>query len=126
MDTLVADQLPAQFTPVLVAIIVDTDPENPVITAGRTMTGRIEAVGPDDSVLFVAQLRQPVSPPSIPLIRARAQIIAQVPFMAAKPGDFKISARMAVVDANENVMGEVIATREIKIADAASLRPAAN
>ena len=120
---LVADQLPAQFSPILVVIVDDDDIENPAIVPGQTVTARIEAIGPDGVVLFVAQLRQPILPPSTPLLGARVQIVAQIPFTASKTGDFKISAHIVIVDENEEVKGEVTATRRVKVSDVASLRP---
>jgi hypothetical protein len=120
---LVADQLPAQFSPILVVVVVDNDAGNPAIVVGRTITGRIEARAPDDEVLFVAQLRQPVVPPPAPSLSPRVQIVAQVPFTASKPGEFRISAHIATVDEQENVIGEVTATRKVRVSDSASLRP---
>jgi hypothetical protein len=122
-QVLVADQLPAQFSPILVVVIVDDDAENPVIVTGRTMTGRIEAIGPDDSVLFVAQIRQPVAPPPASSLHPRVQVVAQVPFTASKSGVFRISANIAVVDEHQMLMGEVTASRSVRVSDAASLRP---
>jgi hypothetical protein len=115
--------LPAQFSPILVVIVDDDDIENPAIVPGQTVTARIEAIGPDGVVLFVAQLRQPILPPSTPLLGARVQIVAQIPFTASKTGDFKISAHIVIVDENEEVKGEVTATRRVKVSDVASLRP---
>ena len=120
---LIADQLPAQFSPFLVVVIDDDDHEDPALVPGRTVTARIEAVGPDDIVLFVAQLRQAILPPPTALLRPRVQIIAQIPFTASKSGDFKISAHIVIVGEGEEVKGEVTAVRRVQVADTATLRP---
>ncbi len=122
-NALIADQLPFLFNPILVVVAVDGEPANPVIVPGRTLTGRIEAAGPDDEILFVAQMRQAITAPVIPLIPPRLQVVAQVPFTANKVGEFRLSAYITVVGEGEEVMGEVAAVRKIWILDAASARP---
>jgi hypothetical protein len=118
---LIADQLPAQFGPVFVATIEDSDAEQPVIVPGINMSARVEATGPDDVVLFVTQMRQTVVPPPHPTMRPRVQIIAQVPFTASKKGTYTVSAHVAFVSEAEEVKGEVTITRRVRVADAASL-----
>lgn len=120
---LIADQLPAQFTPFLVVVVEDDDTENPVIVPGRTVTGRIEALGPDSETLFVAQLRQPVVPPPSPSMRPRVQIIAQIPFTASKVGEYRVSASIAIVGDGEEVKSEVVATRRVKVSESTALTP---
>lgn len=120
---LIADQLPAQFSPILVVIAVDDESANPVIVAGRTLTGRIEAVGPDNETLFVAQTRQGIVPSAVPAIPPRIQVVAQVPFTATKTGEYRLSVHITVVDESEQVMGEVTAMRRVWVLDSASSRP---
>jgi len=115
---LAAGQLPAQFAPVFVATIDDGDDENPVIIPGRTMTARVEAKGPDDVVLFVGQMRQPVAPPPDSILRPRMQIIAQVPFTASKTGVYTVTAHVTIVDENEEVKDELTITRAVRVTDA--------
>jgi hypothetical protein len=122
-NALIADQLPAQFSPILVVVATDDEPANPVIVAGRTLTGRIEAAGPDDETLFVAQMRQGIVPSNVPAIPQRVQIVAQVPFTATKTGEYCLSAHITVVDEGEQVMGEVTAVRRVWVLDSASSRP---
>ncbi len=119
---LVADQLPAQFAPILVLVVADNDLANPIIVSGRPVTGRVEAVGPDGEMLFVLQLRQAILAPAIPSLPTRVQVIAQVPFTATKAGDFRISAHVAIVGEEEKVVGEITAGRKVRVSDAASLR----
>jgi hypothetical protein len=121
-QVLVAEQLPAQFSLILVVVIVDQESNDPTITPGRNVTARIEATGPDGSVLFVAQLRQEIVRPPNPGLEPRVQIVAQVPFMAAKPGDFTISAHITVVGEGEEELGEITASRIVRVSDAAFFR----
>ncbi len=120
---LIPDELPAQFSPIFVVVVQDDESEPSVIVAGRTVTARVEATGPDDAVVFFAQLRQAVLPTPHPTMYGRVQVIAQIPFTAGKAGNYTVSARVAIVGAREEVQGEVTATRSVKVADAASLRP---
>ena len=118
---LIADQLPAQFSPVLVATIEDSDVEHAVIVPGLEMVARVEATGPDDVTLFIAQMRQVIAPPPHPTLQPRVQIIAQVPFAASKTGLYKISAHVAFVGAGEEVKGEVTIARQVRVTDAATM-----
>lgn len=119
---LLADQLPAQFSLILVVVVQDDDREDPVIVPGSTVTARVEARGPDDDALFVAQLRQPVSPPPSPFLRPRVQIVAQVPFTASKAGEYRISAHIAIVGDSQEVKGEIVATRRVQVSDSAAMQ----
>lgn len=118
---LVADQLPAQFRLALVVLVIDNDTEDPVILPGRTVTAQIEARGPDDEALFVAQMRQPALSPNQPFLAPRVQIIAQVPFTASKVGDYKISAHIAIVGQGQELKGDILATRHVQVLDSASM-----
>lgn len=122
-NALIADQLPAQLSPILLVVAMDDDPANPVIVAGRTLTGRVEAAGPDNETLFVAQMRQGIVPSSIPAIPPRVQVVAQVPFTATKTGEYRLSAHITIVDDGEQVIGEVTAVRRVWVLDSASSRP---
>jgi hypothetical protein len=123
-NVLGAEHLPAQFAPILVVIVADDDLTDPIIVAGRSFAGRIEAVGPDGEVLFVLQVRQGVLPPAIPSVPPRLQVVAQVPFTATKTGDYRISAHIAVMDEGEKILGEITAGRTVRVLDATALRPA--
>ena len=118
---LVADQLPAQFSVILVVVVIDNDTDDPTILPGRTVAAKIEARGPDDDALFVAQLRQPVTPPPPPSLAPRVQILAQVPFTASKVGLYRISAHITIVTDDQEVKGEVVATRQVQVSDSASV-----
>ena len=121
-QTLIADELPAQFSPIFVVVVEDDEAEPQVIVPGNTVTARLEATGPDDAVVFFAQLRQAVQPPPHPTMHGRVQVIAQVPFAAGKAGTYRVSAHIAIVGAHEQLQGEVTASRSVRVADAASLR----
>jgi hypothetical protein len=118
---LVAEQLPTQFNLILVVVAIDNDTDDPAIVPGRIVTGKIEARGPDDDALFVAQLRQPVTPAPSPFLVPRVQIVAQIPFTASKVGAYKISAHIAIVADNQEVKSEIVATRQVRVADSASM-----
>jgi hypothetical protein len=121
---LIADQLPAQFTPIFYVIAEDEDPDVPtIIIAGRTIEARVEAKGPDGEVVFFAQFRQPVIRQMHPVLPPRVQLLAQIPFTAAKTGSYQVSARVAILDEDDQVSGEVVATRSVRVMDQASLSP---
>jgi hypothetical protein len=119
---LLAEQLPAQFSPTLVVVVVDGDAEHPVLVEGRTVSARFEAKGPDGETIFVTQVRQQIAQPVFPSLRPRLQLIAQVPFTATKPGEFIVSANVTVTNSAEEVMGTVTATKQVRVSDAASIR----
>jgi hypothetical protein len=87
------------------------------------VTAQIEARSPDQDALFVAQLRQPVTPSPSPLLPPRVQIVAQVPFTASKVGEYKVSAHITIVGDDQEIKSEVTATRQIQVSDAVTMRP---
>jgi hypothetical protein len=122
-NLLVADELPVQFSPIFVVAVVDDDESQdpPVLTTGAIVSAKVEAMGPDSEVLFVAQLRQVVQPPPYPSLNPRMQLVAQVPFTASKIGVYKVSAVITISD-GIHPEAQVTATRKVRITDFASLK----
>lgn len=119
----VAEELPAQFVPVFVVNVIDGNEAKPEsLTPGAKVSARIEVQGPDGEVLFVAPLRQVVSPQPSPDVPPRMQVLAQVPFTASKPGPYRFSARIEAHDDSESEPAEVTAVRTVRVTDAASLK----
>ena len=120
---LMADELPAQFSPVFLAVIdeaEDTDAPN-ILAVGRVINAKIEVVGPDDEALFVGQIRQAVMPPAYPSLRPVLQVIAQIPFTASKIGTYRVSAHIEVGGEAEQASTKITATRTVRVTDRASL-----
>jgi hypothetical protein len=125
---LIADELPAQFSPVLLVVVEEaaaagTDENVQTIKPGRTLSAKVEVRSPDDEIVFFAQLRQVILPPLVPSLPLRLQVIAQVPFTASKIGDYRAIAHIQVIGEHEQLHGEITATRTAMITDAASLKP---
>jgi hypothetical protein len=124
---LIADELPAQFSPVLLVVVEEaaagTDENVQTIKPGRTLSAKVEVRSPDDEIVFFAQLRQVILPPLVPSLPLRLQVIAQVPFTASKIGDYRAIAHIQVIGEHEQLHGEITATRTARITDAASLKP---
>jgi hypothetical protein len=123
-QVLVADELPAQFSPIFVMVVEDDETESPSsIMAGRIVTAKIEATGPDSSVVFFTQLRQAVMQSSVADLRGRVQLLAQIPFTAPKIGIYTVSAEVTFSGGNETEDSNPIsAKRSVRVADLSSLR----
>lgn len=121
-QVLVADELPAQFSPLFVVIVEDDENEPPIIVPGNTVTTSVQATDPDGVVVFFTQLRQVINPPPNPNLRSRVQLIAQLPFTAAKAGLYTASADVVVVAEHEEVQGQVTARRKVRVSDMASIK----
>jgi hypothetical protein len=122
----IADELPAQFSPVFLVVVEETPGANEdaqIIKPGRTLSARVEVRSPDEQILFYAQLRQVILPPPNTLVPLRLQVLAQLPFTASKTGEHKAIAHIQVIAEHEQLHGEVTATRTVTITDAASLKP---
>jgi hypothetical protein len=118
---LIADDLPVPFVPVFL-VVVDEDAETAEILApGRIVNAKIEVTGPDNQALFVSQIRQAVAPPPHPAIPPRLNVVAQVPFTAAKVGKYQVSAHIEIIGNGNQVTAEITATRTVRVYDRASL-----
>jgi hypothetical protein len=120
---LIAEELPAQFGPVFVAIIEDDeDAETPqILTPGAAVSAKVEVTDPDGGALFMAQFRPMVLPPPNPGMRPRLQVLAQVPFTASKPGKFTVSAHVEVIGDRAEPPNAITAARVVRVADRESL-----
>jgi hypothetical protein len=122
---LIADELPAQFGPVFLVVVEETpwaNEEAQIIKPGRTLSARVEVRSPDEQIVFYAQLRQVILPLPNTLLPLRLQVLAQVPFTAAKTGEYKAIAHIQVTSEHEQLHGEVTAVRTVTVTDAASLK----
>jgi hypothetical protein len=126
-QSLVAEQLPAQFAPVfVVAIEEDASPGAATFLApGRTASVRVQAADEDGNVVFYSQQEQVVPPAPHPNLPARMQLIAQVPFAAQKGGLYEISARITL-HGPDGQDEEVRAARNILVMDVATLKGGAS
>jgi hypothetical protein len=120
---LIAEELPAQFGPVFVAVIEDDeDAGTPqVLTSGAAVNAKVQVTGPDGEALFMAQFRPMVVPPPHPGMRPRIQVVAQVPFTAAKTGKYAVSADFEVVGDRAQEPNTITALRVVRVIDRASL-----
>jgi hypothetical protein len=120
---LIAEELPAQFSPVFLAVVNEGEDGYPpsILTPGRVIAVRIEVTSPEDEVLFVGQLRQAVAPPPYPDMQPILSVIAQVPFAASKVGRYTVSAQIRALGEGEHVLDEVTARRTVRISDRPSL-----
>lgn len=116
---LLADELPVQFAPVFLVVV--NEPEEELLTPGRLINAKIEVSGPDGETLFVSQLRQAVTPPPAPAVTPRLNLISQIPFTASKIGTYKFTAHIEAIGSGNQAVGEITATRTVRVADRASL-----
>jgi hypothetical protein len=121
-QSLVSDQLPAQFAPVFLVVIEEANADAPrIIELGQPVSFRVQITGPDGNVVFFSQFQQQVPPPQHPSLPPRLQLLVQVPFSAPKGGEYVTSARIAVTcpDGHEEA---VEASRKVLVIDTASLK----
>lgn len=123
---LLADELPTLLSPVFYVVVEEDEstPENSrVIIPGRMLSAKVDITSPDGEVVFVTQHRQVIVPPPASWVTVRLQVFAQLPFTASKSGEYHANARVTVVGDNDQILGEITATRKFKVADAAVLKP---
>jgi hypothetical protein len=115
------ETFPVQFNPVFLVALGDE--KSGTFVPGRAIAATVQAVGPDDEVLYVAPAyRQTITPPLFPALPIRANIVGQVPFTASKPGTYTVSVRMAVLDSTGTKVDEATAVRTVMVSDLATLK----
>jgi hypothetical protein len=120
---LVTNDLPVQFAPFFIMIVEDDGREPIEMVPGHTLTAKVEAKGPDDAVVFFTQMRQMVATPSNSAVRGRIQVLAQIPFTAAKTGAYTISADLTFLAPDGEPHAHIEVSRSVNVIDVASLRP---
>jgi len=115
------ETLPGPLAPTFILILEDNEDPAPVLVAGQSVVVRLEVHDPDGQTLFLTEMAQPIQArPPVPA-PPRMQVIAQIPLMIPKAGEYRFVATVTLIDAG---VSPTVASYVVRVVDAEALRSA--
>src|SRR5262249_38722158 len=117
-QAIVAESFPEQLSCNFVVVLDDDEDPEPILTAGRSVTLRIELDGPNGEVVFYGAPVQRVEPKRLLALPTRMQVVAHISFNASKAGIYKVGIRATI---GGSMVEPISAIRRFRVMDNVSL-----
>jgi len=106
---------PAQISPFFV--VVAEDSRETKMVSGSTIIVGMDVEDPDGATIFHTEQVQDAQKKHLANLPSRFQLVAQIPILASKPGNYKYKLKVTTVGENEPIIDVEKSLRVILMAD---------